>query len=225
MSQARKSVQWATMKAFLDARDVSPQYLEDNNFYYIVAADGFFEIETAIAKDGSEAADQADFENNYKSGANQTPVTYTETTITETPPFATPSYRTKHDATPSITSVTANDHVHIDFQLTAERYVSGGCLVVKNAQFGDYVTAEVYDKDSVIPEAYRAALCESWPVVALYTIKEWVRYQGDYTVHEIDTTPLNAKITAGLYLRVTYYAVDAGSTREILINYNLTKKL
>jgi hypothetical protein len=182
----------------------------------------------AVVNDGSSDISGVNDAINYLK--NQVPVdvviiSQPDICIASQPPFALPTYRTKHDATASSTTVAVNDHAHIDFLLTTELYVSGGSMVIKNTQFGDYVTAEVYDKDSVIPEAYRAALCESWPTVAEYILKEWIKYQGDYTVHEIDTTPLNAKITAGLYLRVTYYAVDAGSAREVLVNYNLTKKL
>lgn len=145
--------------------------------------------------------------------------------VNSTPPFATPTYRTKYDATPSSTIVPVNNYAHIDFLLTDERYVSGGCLMVKNGQFGDYVVAEVRDEDGVIPEEYRSTLCESWPTVAKYIVKGWIKYcGGDYTAHEIDTVPLNAKITAGLYLRLTYYTTSAGTDREVLINYYFTKK-
>jgi hypothetical protein len=145
----------------------------------------------------------------------------------EPPPFAQPTYRTKKDATASKVTVAPGESESADFLLTAERYVSGGTLIVKNGGFEDYVTAEVYDTDGVIPSPYRATLCENWPTVALYIVKSWLEYEGNtYTAHRIDTRPLNAKITAGLYLRVTYYAAnDSGSNREVLINYDLTKKL
>ncbi len=155
--------------------------------------------------------------------------------VTEQPephPFAAPLYRTKNDATTSIETCNKNSTKTIDFKLTAERYVSGGAVTIENPEFGDYITAEVYDKDSAIPEPYRAALCENWPSVAKYIEKEWVP-MGEGTVwgtnlyisHTLDTRPLQAKISANLYLRITYNAVDAGSDRKIIVNYNLTKKL
>ena len=142
--------------------------------------------------------------------------------IIETPPFAAPLYRTKNDATSSIVEVSANSNEDVDFQITSEIYTSGGRLLVENAEFGDYITAEIHDKDEVIPEAYREALCEDHPTVAAYITKQWVCPSGGC---EIDTRPLNAKITAGLYLRITYYAIDSGSTRNVAINYDLQKKL
>lgn len=142
--------------------------------------------------------------------------------VTSMPPFADPLYRTKMDATSSVITISANSSQVTDFYITEERYVAGGKLIVTGAQIGDYVTAEVYDKDSIIPSPYRAALCESWPSVAKYIYKMWV---DPNMCNEIDTRPLNAKVSAGLYLRVTYYACAEGSDRKVAMNYYLTKKL
>jgi hypothetical protein len=219
------SVRWSTLRDFLDARGLSAQYVEDDNFYYIKAADGYFGLETVISKTSDfEAADKAEWEDDYKAYGNQSPKT--NTVIESTPPFAQPTYRTKRNATSSLITIAANSHEHVDFRLTAERYVSGGCIIVDGAEFGDYAEAEVVDADSVIPEAYRAALCENWPTVAKYIEKEWIEVnKGGITRHKIDTYPLNAKITAGLYLRVTYYTTSTGSSRSVGVNYYLTKKL
>lgn len=145
--------------------------------------------------------------------------------------FAQPTHRTKRYAT-DIVTIAKNTNEIIDFQLPLELWTMGGCLLVENAEFGDYVTASVYDVDSVIPEPYRAALCEAWPVVATYIIKSYVKVEIPGTVQagsisniEVQTHPLIAKITAGLYLRLTYHAVDAGLSRRAAVNYYLLKKL
>jgi hypothetical protein len=150
----------------------------------------------------------------------------------EPEPFAIPSYRTKRNATASIVTIEPSNTQTIDFKLTAERYVSGGCLVIENAEFGDYCTAEVIDIDGVIPEIYRSTMCENYPTVAMYIEKEFIKVKtpgtvtaGSITQHEIDTYPLHAKITPGLYLRVTYTAVNSGLNRRAVVNYHLTKKL
>lgn len=145
--------------------------------------------------------------------------------VIETPPFAVPSYRTKFDATSSIITIPVNTPTTIDYQLTEERYVSGGEALITDAQFGDYVTAEINDKDGVIPQAYRAALCESHPTVANYIKKMWVPCCSTTTKIVINTYPLNAKVTAGLYLRVTYYPTNTGVDRKLGMTYYLTKKL
>jgi hypothetical protein len=59
------------MKAFLNARSLSAQYIEETSSYLIKAADGYFALETSILKDGSEADDQSDFETNYKPLGNK----------------------------------------------------------------------------------------------------------------------------------------------------------
>jgi len=159
----------------------------------------------------------------------------TPVTVTAQPdpaPFAQPLYRTKRDAISSLISIEKNTSQNIDYQITEERYVSGGDIIIENGEMGDYLTACVYDKDEVIPEAYRSFLCEAWPVVATYVLKAFVMVEnpgtltpGALTIHSIDTYPLNAKVTAGLYLRITYNAVDSGLTRRVGVNYYLTKKL
>ena len=141
-------------------------------------------------------------------------------------PFATPTFRTKRNATESTIEILPGGAESIDFLLTVERYVSGGALLIQNGEFGDYITAEVHDPLEVIPVAYRAALCENWPTIATYIEKEFVEIRdGVHCIHKIDTYPLNAKITAGLCLRITYHAINSGNTRKICANYNLTKKL
>jgi hypothetical protein len=145
--------------------------------------------------------------------------------VEKSPPFAEPLFRTKRDSSAEGTC-DKNDSVTIDYRLLVEKYCAGGFLVIKNAQFKDWVKAQVYDKDEVIPEPYREALCENWPVVAEYITKEWIKFKGDeHTIHEIKTKPLNAKISAGLYLRVVYNASDSGIQREIITTYDLTVKL
>lgn len=151
--------------------------------------------------------------------------------LPEPAPFAQPTYRTKMDAIPNIVSIEPNTTSNIDFLMSSEKYVSGGELVIENAEFGDYVVARVQDIDGVIPSQYRAS-CENWPIVNTYIEKSFVSVkmpgtlqQGAITCSKIDTYPLNAKISAGLYLRIEYHAVSSGLTRKVALNYFLTKKL
>jgi len=148
-----------------------------------------------------------------------------DTNVISQPPFAEPTYRTKRAAIASVVEVAAGATENLDFQLTADRYVTGGDVCVKNAVLGDHITACIYDKDSVIPEAYRAALCEAWPVVATYVEKAFLLIQGEHSTMTMDTYPLNAKVTAGLYMRITYHAVNSGETRQAITNYHFTKRL
>jgi hypothetical protein len=158
---------------------------------------------------------------------NKNSIGLVESKTISTPPFAEPDFRTKRDGTASWITVSPSSNQVIDFLLTEERYVTGGEIIFKNAKQGDYISAEVYDTDSVIPEPYRAPLCEAWPSVSKYVVKKWlvpteVDKYGSFT---IDTYPLNAKISAGLYLRVAYHSSAESGNREVAINYHLTKKI
>ena len=148
----------------------------------------------------------------------------TQVEITAQPPFAQPTYRTKRDGAAWI-DCPAGTVTPLDFVLTEERYVSGGEVIFKGAQEGDYVMAEVFDLNSVIPSPYRAALCEAWPSVAKYIVKLYLKPTTDYGAFTIDTYPLNAKVSAGLSLRVSYGASAAAGTRRMTVNYHLTKAL
>ena len=147
--------------------------------------------------------------------------------IVKTEPFAVPDYRTKRNGCAS-SSCAVNSATNIDFKLEEELYVHGGELGVENAEVGDYVEACIYDKDSIIPEAYRSALCEDWPVVASYVIRHNVKpiYDGKMNAKEVlSTYPLSAKVTEGLYMRITYNAVNTGSARNVLVDYCFSRKL
>lgn len=151
--------------------------------------------------------------------------------IPDPTPFAQPTYRTKRNAS-GVVACALNVTTVVDFQMTSTLYVSGGMLIIENAEFGDYVTAEVYDTDGVIPAPYRAALCEAWPSVAIYVLKLFIPVRvpgsvqaGSVSQIEINTYPLNAKITPGLYLRMSYTAVNSGLGRRVGMNYYLAKKL
>jgi hypothetical protein len=145
--------------------------------------------------------------------------------VSATPPFAEPDYRTKMDATASWVDCTPNAVTNIDFILAEERYVTGGELIFHNSKKGDYISAEVNDINGSIPEAYRAELCENHPTVGLYIPKRWIIPTDGYGSLEINTYPLNAKISAGLCLRISYHSSEEAGIREIAVNYNLTKKL
>ena len=146
--------------------------------------------------------------------------------IEKTPPFADPTHRTKRSAISAPVTCAKNDSTDVEYCLPYDKYCKGGTLVIKNAQFGDYVEAAVYDKDSVIPEAYRSALCENWPIVSTYIEKEFIEYLGqEHTIHRIRTDPLTARITQGLYVRLKYHAVDSGVDRTVVMNCDMTKEI
>ena len=135
----------------------------------------------------------------------------THVNVESEPPFAEPLYRTKRSRTLAPIYIPPGATKVIDFILPEERYVAGGAIIVENGKFKDSIKASVHDYYEAIPEEYRSTLCEDWPTVAEYIEGEWLEYAGEpYTVHKINTQPLNAKITQSLSLRITYSAYEDG---------------
>ena len=222
---------WAQFKTAVGTAKSRVRWTDRDTFYSI----SFFddrdcEFITSIMKDSG--SDQTDFETNFQSSANIPSLGLNVITVPDPVPFSQPTYRTKRDAIDDLVSVEPGATGDIDYKLLSDLYVSGGDIVIENAELGDYLVAYVEDADSLIPSPYRSALCEAWPVVAKYIVKNFVMVTnpgtiqaGGITTHSIDTYPLNAKITSGLYLCIEYHAVSTGLTRRIAVNYHLTKKL
>lgn len=220
MSNSEKlNVNWAQFKAFVQLNGLSIQYFLTENKYILLADNEFFYLKTELSLSPTDETDLNDFLNNFKANGNK-PI------IPNSNPFALPLFRTKRNSTSDIEICAPNSTKEIKFLLTSELYTKGGCLIVEGAQFGDYVTAEVEDIDGVIPEAYRAAICEAWPTVSQYIVKEWVEVNSsNYVVQRVDTMPLVAKLSSGLYMCLHYHATSAGSDRKIAVNYYMNKKL
>lgn len=210
---------WNDFKTLVNNKSLLIQCDDRESSYRLSALDGLFRYECSFLKSSPANSDQIDFETYYKSKVNQ------KIGLGESQPFSIPAYRTKLNAIDSIKTVPINTSLDIDFKLTEERYVTGGALIIENAEMGDYFTAEVMDLDGIIPAPYRPYICENYPSIAKYVEKSFVEIKGQYTTLKIDTYPLNAKISANLYLRLTYFAINAGVNRNIALNYNLTKKL
>lgn len=211
--------EWSSFKTLCNNKLLLMQMDESPARYALYAMDGALKYYCSIAKETPASADQTDFETNYKSKANK------KIGGGEPQPFAVPSYQTKHDAINEVKTIAPGASLEINYQMTAERFISGGSLCIKNAEIGDYLVAEVKDVDGVLPEAVRPYVCEAWPTVVRYVVKKFVDVQGVYSVMEISTHPLTAKIPAGLYMSIVYHAVNEGSDRKFTLNYHLTKKL
>lgn len=224
---------WTKFKAFQLKKQFNIQFDEDDSAYKVWGYDGpevhlctlykssIPDFITSITQMQNDA-DKLDFETNFKTAANDKVNTREISKLPDSQPFATPSFRTKRDATSEIVEIAPGSSGSIDYTITEERYVHGGKLIVSGNEMGDRFEAEVIDLNGVIPAPYRAAMCENYPTVAKYIESEWMEKSG---VHEINTYPLNAKVTANLVLRVTYFTTSAGSNRQVGINYYLTKKL
>lgn len=217
-----KKVSYQQFISYKESSEAEIHYIEDDRSYKLFLANNNFELVCLIFKSDDDAVS---FESSYKSSSNVK--SKSDVSVTETIPFAKPDYRTKRDATDAWIVCSENTATPIDFYISEERYVSGGEIIFKNAKEGDYITAEVYDKDSVVPEPYQAAVAEDWPTIAKYIPKKWIvpTEVDKYGSFIIDTYPLNAQIPPYFYLRVTYHASAITGERRCAINYHLTKKL
>lgn len=63
-------VQWVDLKAFVIARNLSIQWMQISNKYFLQAIDGQFKLECIIPVQDPANDDQLDFETNYKASGN-----------------------------------------------------------------------------------------------------------------------------------------------------------
>ena len=145
--------------------------------------------------------------------------------VKDQPPFAKPDFRTKRNGAVTWIDVLADEVKNSDFHILSELYVSGGECIVIDSKKGDWISAEVVDKDGVIPLAYRDELAEDYPTVAEYVVRANLPPKQGSSIYTLDTYPLNAKISSGLYLRIKYHASSESGTRSFISNYYLTQKL
>ncbi len=62
---------WATIKNYVDSKNLQLQYVESDNWYHLKVADGSYIVEYNMDKDPSDTTDLDDFEANYKANSNQ----------------------------------------------------------------------------------------------------------------------------------------------------------
>lgn len=115
------------------------------------------------------------------------------------------------DALPSPVNFDGSSQINIDYTLPADRYASGGEIIVKDGQFGDYITAQV-----CLPNGTMAVE---------YVHKIFLRpIMSGYFQAFIDGGELDTLVPSGFILRVVYNSVGTVS-RSALVNYNFTIKL
>ena len=72
MKRSALQVKWSGVKAFLDSRKISAQYVDIGDSYLVLAIDGPIQLSCYIHKETPASADQTDFETNYLPNANTT---------------------------------------------------------------------------------------------------------------------------------------------------------
>lgn len=124
-------------------------------------------------------------------------------------PFTQPTHRYQGNATTTTQTCAVNATATIDFSVGTANGLTGGELIYKNWEMGDYIKMDVIHpvtKDVIQP----------------YVVKRFLGADGRET---LDLRPLLAVVPVGLQIRTTYTAVNAGTAREFAINFDLFEEL
>lgn len=135
-------VTWNILKNFVQTRNVSPQFVDLADAYWIKAFDGPFSLECNIPKNGND--DQTDFEDHFKDHANKSP---RQETVGQ---------MEKDDKTLrcvcAFTVTDSNGSAKFAIPVPSKgRYIAYGDAEFESRSFGDYVAKiEVVDLDRLI---------------------------------------------------------------------------
>lgn len=142
---------WAAFKNFVDSRQISIQWIEDENFYFLVAFDNYFSVECSLSKrNKNEELD--DFETNYKAAGNQSPQNVVTTQ------FELNNKDLKlAKCKGSIDSQTKQAIIYLlipgEFNVDDGRWVAGGYATLDTFDPDDSVSVYVEDKDRLFCSA------------------------------------------------------------------------
>lgn len=106
----------------------------------------------------------------------------------------------------------ATKNTTTDFDLKVDKeecYCSGGEIIVKDAEHGDYIEIQVVDVDNIF--GYGAGT-----VLATYLKKWFVDYRGKNVLE----VPYAGYIYKNLYLRLKYTSVSSIQDVKVAINYS-----
>ena len=109
---------------------------------------------------------------------------------------------------------TAGQATQFDWCLPEDRLLSGGALLAKGANWGDYITFQVVDKDGIIAPA---------GTVLNEFVTSW--YIMDSSEFQLELRcPYPAKIYQGLYVRLIYNSTGTSDV-NVAMNYEFHKVL
>lgn len=190
---------WTHFKSIVDSKSMSIQYIELENYYHLRAFDGVFSIDCELNKNPSDTTDLDDFEDNYKANANKplVPKDSLGNPIYRGSPFTDAlGFRFRgHSFIDTVTTGTTKD---IDYQLTAERWINGGRLIIDNIGANDKLTFQVIDKDNIFGYGANTVLDQ-------FIQDFYIPSTGNLEV----VLAYPAKIVSGLYLRLKYTSTHA----------------
>lgn len=145
------NISWSDLKNFATSRQVSMHYIVANGVYNLIAIDGPLEMTAQISMDGSDADNQADFENNYKANSN-IPILPTLTNVTTQYEKQDKVLKlAKGYAAVDATTHAATVYVKVPgtFGSGEGRYMIGGYGIAADYNPDDYATCSIEDKDRI----------------------------------------------------------------------------
>lgn len=105
---------------------------------------------------------------------------------------------------------TKNSTTTFDFKIVEDNcYCSGGEIIVKDAEHGDYIKIEIVDVDNILGYGYNT-------VLQTYLQKWFVDYRGK----NILEVPYAGYIYRNLYLRLKYTSVGTTNDVKVAVNYS-----
>lgn len=105
-----------------------------------------------------------------------------------------------------------------DEQVTTQLYVQGGKGVLTGAEDGDFVEFSIIDKDNVLGLFSTYGLTPGVDILELdkYVVAHYPPPGTSDIEHRVQAA---GKVYQGLYFRLAYHAINAGSNRVIRVTY------
>lgn len=122
--------------------------------------------------------------------------------------------RNKFDYTENgtIGTATKNTTTDLDFKVTgAKEYVQGGQILFQDANWGDYITAQVVDVDNVLGYGAGTVLNE-------YIKKRYISPTMGHSELEV---PYAGLVPQNTYLRIKYISTGTSTDVKVAVNYSL----
>jgi hypothetical protein len=209
-------VEWAELKSFLDTRSISAQYVEFSTKYLIVAIDGPISLNCLLDKKSPtpDPSDQKDFEDNYKTGGNQSYTDSNGIELHRNRAFANTD-GLKFRGTGIKGTATKNTVTDFDYKMPEDRYINGTETFLQNQEWDDSIKLQVIDIDNILGYGANFVLDEFGKDWNIATDTE---RQGPYIL------PYPALVYKDLYVRMKYDATGITNDVKFKINLFLHKK-
>jgi hypothetical protein len=211
------NVGWADFKSICASRAIGMQYVELETSYHLWAFDGPFEVSCHLEKDSG--ADQAEFEADYKAGANASPKVPVQTQFE------------RQDIVLKLAKGTA------EFDLSGEaeisllvpgtpgsgdgRYVAGGYAFTDVFGFGDYVEKVcVVDVDNLLGMGAEAIIQTYHDTDVPGDNQGWYFWPSPQVGGEAEIDPMGyyGFIPSGLYLEIYFKKAPGSAAQNVYCN-------